>query len=46
MKSMMESTYGDEKWSKERELNDSMSIDPTEPDSYETAIFNVKGEEN
>lgn len=43
MRSTMETNYGDVKWSKQRELNDSMSIVPSAPDELTNTIDNVFG---
>jgi len=44
MHDMMTSSYGDGKLSKENELNDTMSIAPSAPDSYENTLMQGKGE--
>lgn len=43
MRGMMKSDYADEKYSKENELNESMSIKETAPDEYENTIMNIGG---
>lgn len=44
MKSFTYSTKGDEKFNKNKQLSPSMSIKPTEPDSYENKIKSLGGE--
>lgn len=43
MRGMMESDYNDEKYSKEKELNETMSITSTGEDEYENTIMNIGG---
>ena len=43
MRDTMQSSYGDEKLDKEKELNASMSIAPSGRDELENKLHNVKG---
>ena len=45
MHDMTVENFGDQKLSKRRELNDTMSIAPTAQDSYEQKLFNLNGGE-
>lgn len=46
MKSFSHSSSDDEKFNKNKQLTSSMSIKPTEPDSYETKIKSLGGDLN
>lgn len=46
MREMMNSSYGDEKADKSRELNKSMTIKNTSPDEYTRKIMNIGGTNN
>lgn len=45
MHGMMQTSYGDEKWNKQRELNSGMSIVPQAPDQLTNKLSNVFGGE-
>lgn len=45
LKDMMVTDYGGEKWSKEVELNESMTISNASRDEYASKIFNLGGTE-
>lgn len=43
MENMMKSTYGNEKLSKEKELNPSMTISGSAPDEFENKMHSLGG---
>ena len=45
-RSMMKSSYGDQKLDKSNELNDSMTINKSSRDEYESTLHNIGGVNN
>ena len=46
MRSMMKDTYNDNKLDKSNELNDSMTINESSRDSFESTIHSLGGQDN